>query len=471
VTDLAVRKAQLSPEQRAKVEARLRQRAEPGSPRIPARDPDRPIPLSFAQERLWRTENIPIESPLHNAPSALRIRGPLDVSRLAEALNNIVKRHESLRFVFEDGENPTQRPLPEVAVPITLLDVPVSSETEIDRTTRQLAAEQARTPFDLMSGPLLRVVVLRFAADDHALLLTLHHVVFDGWSKGVLIGELLALYQGANVAALTELRVRFGDFAAWQRSTGAAGRADVEYWLKQLSNVSRWKFPFERPRPEHPTFEGRRRWIRLSLESSESVRQLSDRTGATCFMVLLAAWTAHCARICAARELVIATLVAGRNIPETEPLIGFFVNYLPLRIDVSGGPSFRTLIDRVRRVCLEAYEHQDAPFQTIFDRLGLTGKNWNDPLFGTSFTLHNEPMPAIRLPGFEIQLVEFDDQLVRLDLEFDLWWNGPRLEGFIVHRTSLFEEAQIYGLLEEYEALLLKLGRDPESRAVPGFTD
>lgn len=467
--DPGARKAQLSPEQRARVEARLRQNASAGTPRIPLRELGQAVPLSFAQERMWKWERIPITSPLHNAPSALRLRGELDIPRLEWSLNQIVRRHEPLRFVFEgDAGTPLQRPLHHMTIPIVIREIHGANEEERAAKTRESAAEEARTPFDLSRGPLLRAAVLRFAPDDHALLLTLHHLVFDGWSKGVLIRELLAFYRGARDSTLPELPIQFGDFAVWQRSTRGVdeGTSDIGYWKGQLANASTWDFPFQRARPERQTFDGHRRWIRLSPELSVQVRAAAEREGATTFMALLAAWAAHCARVTGQQDLVIGSLVAGRTVPETELLIGFFVNYLPLRIDCSGGPSFRALLGRVRRVCLDGYEHQDAPFQTLVEQLATGGDPSRHPVFSTTFTLHNGPMPAIQVPGLHVELIEFDDRLIRLDLEFDLWWSGDRLEGFIVHNTALFDDADIRALTAGYEDLLGRFTRDPESPAI-----
>jgi non-ribosomal peptide synthetase component F len=242
----------------------------------------------------------------------------------------------------------------------------------------------------------------------------------------------------------------------------------VEYWVKQLANAPAWDFPFQRSRPAAPQFEGCRRWIRFTPELSSQVRETADRAGATPFMVLLAAWAAQCARLTGVRDVVIGSLVAGRTLPETERLIGFFVNYLPLRIDCSGNPSFRALMERVRRVCLDGYEHQDAPFQAIVDRLGIARDPARHPVFSTSFTLHNGPMPAISVQGLLVEMVEFDDRLIRLDLEFDVWWSGERIEGFVVHNTALFDEDQIVTLIDDYQKLLKSLTANPDAAALAG---
>lgn len=450
----------LSAAQRAAIDARIRNAVGRMATQIPRRAPDLRVPLSFAQERMWRWTRIPITSPIHNAPSALRIRGNLSVSNLERALNQIVSRHEALRHSFRvDAEGPYQFVRGDGTIRIRVVELPGLTDDQREATTREQAREQARLSFDIEKGPLIRALVLRFAGDDHALMLTTHHIIFDGWSKGVMLAEVQQIYSALSEGRSWQpppLPIQFGDFAHWQQQSlpREALASHLDYWTQRLAGYCDFQLPLDFPRPTSQTFTGRRRWLRFPTALSSQLQALAAREGVSLFVVLLTAWASLLAQRTGRAEVLLGTLVAGRTLPETEPLIGFFVNYLPLRLQVGSANSWRELLPRIQTTCVEAYEHQDAPFHLIVESLGIRNEPAYHPIFQLSFTLHNGPMTMIRLPGLQTELVEFDDEYCRLDLEFDLWWREGAIEGFTVHNPDLFDDGSVRDLTCEYERLL-----------------
>lgn len=460
--NLELRRSKLTLEQRELLEKRLRGMKDDTRRSIPRRPQGSRIPLTFAQERMWNSHRVPISSAIHNAPSALRVRGRLDTDALEQALNQIIQRHESLRHVFPREGVPEQLVQEEARIQLPVKVFPNLDESARQALTVAAAGEEARRPFDLAAAPLLRAFVIRFDDDDHAIFLTLHHVVFDGWSKGVLIRELLTLYQAAvagHNADLPALGIQYADFAIWQRNAYSCGTLapHLRYWKEELAGARNFELPPDYPRPALRSFDGSRRWLRFQPELSGAINNLAETYGVTLFIVTIAAWVELLRRCTGETDILIGSAVAGRTHTETEPLIGFFVNYLPLRFRLSGCRSFQDLIANCSRVCLNAYDHQDAPLQTIVQEIGIVPDESRHPLFQTAFTFHNTFIPSIRLPGLESTLIEFDDHLIRLDLEMDLWWREDALEGFIVHNTALYKEETIGRLIADYENLLGEL--------------
>ena len=355
--------------------------------------------MSFAQRRSWFSNQLQPENPFYNCPLALRLRGRVEVWALERGVAEIVRRHEVLRtrIVSVDGK-PEQ--VIEEEIKIRLAVEEVSGQEEAERVCR----EEALRPFDLSRGPLLRVRLLRVADDEHVLLMTMHHIVSDGWSWGVFLGELGRLYEGGTWSGggeVAEPAIQYGDFAEWQREwlQGEVLDEQLKYWREQLQGMEMLQLPTDRVRPAEQSYRGGERVVVLSRELSSGLKKLSQREGATLFMVALAGFQALLKRYTRQEEISVATAIANRNREETEGLIGFFVNTLVMRTDVSGEPSFGELVRRVKAVALGAYGHQDLPFEKLVEEIQPErSMSWN-PLVQVMFVVQNAPIPEIRSPG------------------------------------------------------------------------
>ncbi|MDK0524160.1 non-ribosomal peptide synthetase [Streptomyces sp. ML-6] len=351
---------------------------------------DRPLPLSFAQQRLWVLDRLLGESPVYTAPLAHRMRGPLSVPALRAAFTDVVARHEALRTRFTThGTEPGQ--VIDEPAPVPLAVVDLTGHPAAEAEARALARAEAARPFDLESGPLLRTTVLVLAPDDHVLLLSMHHIVVDSWSLGVLFRELRTAYEArlaGRPCELPELRVQYADFAAWQRSAATRERfaADLEHWVATLRGAPQIvTLPQDRPRPVVPTYKGAEHLFTVPADTSAALRGLAVAEQATLFMVLLAVLDALLARYTGEEDVVVGSPVAGRDLAELEPLIGFFINSVNLRTDLSGDPTFRELIGRVRRTALDAFDHQQLPFDVLVERLQPVRQLSVHPLHQISF--------------------------------------------------------------------------------------
>lgn len=469
-SDFALRKANLPEEKRRLLEKRLLGKAgvKGEEQAIPKRRITGPVPLSLSQERLWFSGHIKPDSPLHNAPSAIRLEGPLEVGALERALSDVVRRHEVLRTTFRviDGQ-PFQIINP--PAPITMPIVDLQEYPDRREQSGRVASEEARRSVDLSTSPCFRVSLLRLRDDEHILLFTTHHLVFDGWSKGVLIRDMVAFYQAhaaCRPAPLEELPIQYADFSIWQREslTGEARNKYIDYWGSQLEGAPLLELPPDKPRPAAPTFNGMRHWIEFPHELSNKVLSLSRTEDATLFIVLLAAFKILLNRYTRQEDITIGTHVAGRTRPALEGLIGFFVNQLPLRVRLSGKMTFRELIGSVREVSLEAYQHQDLPFEKVLEAFGIKPLSSSRTFFRVLFSFHNAPRPPLRVPELKHTVLTFDDRLVRFDLEFDLWWGSQGIEGFLVQNTDLYRASTIAKLINDYQELLGMLVIDPERR-------
>ncbi|MGH7828765.1 MAG: condensation domain-containing protein, partial [Candidatus Binatia bacterium] len=324
------------------------------------------VPLSFAQQRLWFLDQYEPGSSVYNIPSALRLKGALNVPALERSLSEIVRRHEALRTTFAviDGE-PFQVIAPALPVSLPIVDLTDRPGSEREKEAQTIAAEHAQKPFDLSQGPLLRVFLLHLGEDDHILLLTMHHIVSDGWSRGVLYRELSVLYEAytqGKPSPLAELPIQYADFAFWQRQwlQGEVLENQLLYWKKQLEGApALLNLPTDRPRPAVQSYRGGSRSIELSQELTQGLKALSAQEGVTLFMTLLAAFQTLLHRYTGQNDIVVGSPIANRNRAEIEGLIGFFVNTLVMRTDLSGNPTFKELLTRVRETTLEAYTHQD----------------------------------------------------------------------------------------------------------------
>ncbi|HEU4593896.1 MAG TPA: condensation domain-containing protein, partial [Pyrinomonadaceae bacterium] len=337
---------------------------------------DEAAPLSFAQQRLWFLDQLEPGSVAYNMPTALRLTGRLDVPTMERTFGEIVRRHEVLRTRFvEVDDSPVQviTPASEVSLPLT--DLGHLAEGEREAEAQRLTQEEARRPFDLAAGPLLRAALLRLSEEEHILLVTMHHIVSDGWSMGVLVREMTTLYSAftsGEESPLEELSIQYADYAAWQRQylSGEVLDAQLSYWRTQLGGApALLELPTDRPRPPAQTYRGARHSFTIPAELTSHLTALSQEEGCTLFMTLLAGWQALLSRYSNQEEVVVGTPIANRTRVETEGLIGFFVNTLALRTDLSGEPSFRELLGRVREVTLGAYAHQEVPFERLVEEL------------------------------------------------------------------------------------------------------
>jgi amino acid adenylation domain-containing protein len=431
------------------------------------------LPLSFAQQRLWFIDQLEPGSAAYNMPFALRLRGRFDPSLLERAVTEIVRRHETLRTVFAtvDGE-PVQvvRDAAPVALPVTDLRSLAAESREAE--VRRLARQEAVRPFDLAEGPLLRVSAVRLDDAEWAVLFTMHHIVSDGWSMGVLIREVSALYDALETgreAGLPELAVQYADFAAWQHGwlTGETLEAELGFWRDKLADAPPLlELPTDRPRPQVQDPRGASARVALSAEVSRGLRALSRREGATAFMTLLAAWQLLLSRYAGVEDVSVGTPIAGRTRLETEPLIGFFVNTLVLRVDLSGDVSFRDLLGRVRETTLGAYQHQEIPFERLVEELAPERSMAHSPLFQVMFALQNNERGGLRMGALEMEPLAGGggQEIVRFDLTLALAEDEQGFAGALSYRAELWDTGTIARLLDHFGHLLEQVATDAERR-------
>ncbi|HEY0406879.1 MAG TPA: amino acid adenylation domain-containing protein, partial [Pyrinomonadaceae bacterium] len=453
------------------VEAALR--AERGSlaPPLAPVARDRELPLSFAQQRLWFLDQLVPGNPFYNVDTTTRLDATLDIEALERSLNEIVRRHEALRTTFGmvDGQ-PAQIVAPALRLSLPVFDLSHLPAAEREREAARLAQHEAQRPFNLSAGPLVRASLLRLAAAEHLLLLTLHHIVTDGWSMGVLFEELWTLYEtysAGRESELAELPLQYADFAVWQREwlQGEVLERQLSYWKRQLADIPALQLPTDHARPAVSTYRGARMPLRFSAALTRQLKQLSRRAGTTLYMTLLAAFKALLSRYSGQTDIVVGTPVAGRDHIELERLIGFFVNTLALRTDVSGDPPFHLLVERVREVCLAAYAHQEAPFERLVEELQPERDLSRNPLFQVTFQLFS----ALDLS--EQAAAEAGEQTLQVergtaifDLAFTLWDDQEGLGGQVEYSTELFDASTIARMIEHYERLLEGAATDPERR-------
>ncbi|HKH45903.1 MAG TPA: amino acid adenylation domain-containing protein, partial [Thermoanaerobaculia bacterium] len=430
------------------------------------------VPLSFAQERLWFLSRLEPESPFYNVPAAFFLTGGLDVPALARSLAEIERRHEGLRTVFAaTPEGPVQTVTPPSAADLPVVDLSGLAELAREGEASRLAGEEARRPFDLTAAPPLRLALLRLEARRHALSITLHHIAADGWSVGIFLAELSALY-GAFVAGLPsplpELPLQPADFALWQRERlqGAALAAQLAWWRERLAGApALLELPTDRPRPAVQRFRGGEVRAALPRDLAGSLAALGRRHAATPFMTLLAGFQALLARWSGQDDVTVGSPVAGRLWPETEPLIGFFVNTLVLRARLDGGSTGEELLARVQRATVEAFAHQEIPFEKIVEELQPARSLAHAPLFQVLLSFQNAPRRAVALPGVEIAAMDLaGGGTAKFDLSLALAERDGSLAGGIEYDADLFDAATVARLLGGFEVLLRALTEDPARR-------
>ncbi len=426
-------------------------------------------PLSYAQQRLWFLARLSPANAAYHIPLALRLEGPLDVAALSRSLAEVVRRHEALRtrFVEADGAVAQLAVEPGPGL-LAVADLRAGGRTEREAELGRLAREQALRPFDLSVGLLMRAALVRLAAAEHVLLVTVHHIASDGWSLGVLVRELEALY-GAFLAGrkspLPELPVQYADYALWQREwlTGGELERQLSYWRERLAAISPLDLPTDRPRPAQLGHGGAGEPVRLGRQATERLSALCRREGATLFMALVAGWQAVLWRWSGQGEIAVGTPVANRGRVELEDLIGFFVNTLVLRTAVGGEVGFGELLVRVREVALEAYGHQEAPFERVVEAVSPERDLARSPLFQTTVTLQNAPLGELRLPGLRLSGLDLPQRTAQFELSLVVEEQGGEIVGSLVYSTELYG-ASTTGRLVEHLVRVLEQGSTAPAR-------
>jgi amino acid adenylation domain-containing protein len=446
---------------------------------IPRRVGGDPAPLSFAQESLWFLDQLQPGSSSYNIPVSLRLAGALNLAALQQSLEEIVRRHEVLRttIAVADG-TPVQLISPPRPVLLPVIDLSHLAQPERDAEVARRLSEEAQHPFDLARGPLLRARLLRLGESEHVLQVTLHHIVADGWSLGVLIREIGALYPAfcaGRPAPLPALPIQYADFALWQRQwlQGEQLERPLNYWKERLRDLTVLDLPTDRPRPIIPSYRGTTHPFELSRELSEALQALSRREGVTLFMTLMGAFQVLLARYCGHADIAVGTPVANRNRCELEGLIGSFVNAVVLRTDLSGNPSFREVLTRVREAALGAYGHQDLPFERLVTELQPVRDPGRNPLFQVMFALQNAFRQTFQLPGIRVSRVPLKVIASRFDLSVSMREMDQGLVGDLEYSTDLFDDATIHRLIGHYRRLLEAVVAEPAQKlgALPILTE
>ncbi|TCP53368.1 amino acid adenylation domain-containing protein [Tumebacillus sp. BK434] len=451
----------------AELAERLREAGAVRTDMIPSGERDGILPLSFTQQRLWFMHRLHPENPMYNMPTVLRMCGDLNLLALEAALGEIVRRHEALRTVFvQQGEEAVQvigEPKPQR---VTLLDLSRLPEPEREADAKRILHEETHRPFELSKGPLLRVILLRLSDEEHVMLLLVHHIISDGWSNGVLTRELTALYEqytGGKEAALPALPVQYADYACWQREWLLGGEItdQLGYWQEQLSGeLPVLALTTDRPRPAEFSYRGTCEPFQLSEELTAQLNRLSRQEGVTLFMTLLAAFNTLLHRYTGQDDIIVGSPIAGRSRAEIEQLIGFFVNMLPLRTDLSGDPTFRELLQRVKRVTLGAYAHQDVPFEQLVDEVKPERDLSRTPLFQACLILQNLPDQVWRLPGLTVEAQPVTSDTAKFDITFAMQEQNGRLHGVVEYNTDLFDAATIRRMTGHWSNLLESIAEE-----------
>lgn len=429
------------------------------------------LPLSYSQQRLWFLDQLDPGSFTYNLFSAYRLKGELNVAALEQSFNEILRRHEILRTVFKsEGGNPVQVVLPSLTIKIPIFD-PRATVSEQDRWTeaRRMFTEEAQRPFNLATGPLLRITLLQLAADEYVLLRAMHHIVSDGWSEGVLFRELSEIYEALSTGQpfpLPDLPTQYADYAKWQRQwfKGERLESQLSYWKEQLDNIETLQLPTDRPWQASQGRRGARRYFAFSDALTSELKELSNQHGVTLFMTLLAVFQTLLHRYSGQNDIAIGSPVAGRNCKKFEELIGFFLNTLVLRLDLSGNPTFVEAIRRVREVCLGALSHQELPFEKLVEEIHPDRTLGQNPLFQVSFAFQNTSRVLPRLSGITVEEVEVTTGIARFDLHLFMEELEGCLKGYCDYDTNLFNADTIERMIGHLKTLLRGIVENPDQR-------
>ena len=429
------------------------------------------MPLSFAQERLWFLNQLEGSSATYNMPVAVSISGNLNIKALQEALLEIVRRHEVLRTSFQTvNGRPIQVIAPEVTVNIKVVDLQELEATESETVLHKLAQQEAITPFDLEIAPLIRCSLVQLDAREYVLLLVMHHIISDGWSMGILIAELSSLYQAFSAGVpspLPELPIQYADFAIWQKQwlSGEVRETQLNYWLNQLHGAPELlQLPTDRTRPNVQTYQGARQTFAFNHELIQKLKILSSESGTTLFMTLYAAFATLLYRYSGQSDILVGTPIANRNHSEIESLIGFFVNTLVLRSKFEDNLSFPSLLSQVRETTLQAYEHQDVPFEQIVEALQPQRSLSYSPLFQVMFVWQNTPISEIKLPGVTWNNLAIESTVAKFDLTLWMTDTTNGLVGEWEYNTDLFDGSTIERMAGHFDNLLSAIVENPQQQ-------
>ena len=464
--ELSSRIAQLSPAKRALLELRLKQGSTREAQSIPPRTNHTSAEVSFAQQRLWFLDQIEENRALYNVPRAMRLSGALDIPALQRTLNELVSRHEPFRTYFASVDGTLRQIISEKAeLPLTRIDL---SEDRADRAT-EIIREESLRPFDLAHGPIIRATLLRLGEHEHILLLCTHHIVSDAWSAGILFRELEALYNAFSTgkpSPLAPLPIQYADYAEWQRNwlQGEVLESQLSYWKNQLQDVTGiLDLPTDRPRAAGQLSRGAYKVHTLSHDLSSRLAELSKREGATLFMTLLAAFQTLLWRYSNQDDIVVGSPIAGRNRVEIEDLIGFFINTLVLRANLSGNPTFKALLDQVKGTAVGAYAHQDLPFEKLVEELQPQRDLNRNPLFQVMFQFQNTAPPQPNLNGLSTTRVKLPTETAKFDLLLLVREQDDALLCVLEYNSDLFEGETIERMLSNYATLLESIVTNPDA--------
>src|SRR5947208_2632751 len=414
------------------------------------------FPVSSGQQRLWFLEQFQPGSPLYNIPIAARLEGPLDAAVLEQAVNQIIRRHEILRTRFDlhNGE-PVQIVAPALTLKLPVVDLRSQPQNGRETEARRLSAEEARLPFDLKRLPLLRVKLLRLAANEHIFVLIVHHIIFDGWSLTLFFRELATITErlrAGNPAQLPDPPIQYADFAVWQRERLKFVGPELAWWKKRLSGgLPTLELPTDRPRPAVQTYRGAVESLALPGSLHAALQSLSRQTSATLFMTLLAAFQALLQRYTGQEDVLVGSPAAGRNPTETEQVIGLFINTLVMRGDLAGNPTLRQLLDRVRAAAVDAYAN-DVPFEKLVEELQPERSLSHPPLFQAMFALERAPLESVTWPGFKLTQLELDSGTAKFDLTLYMVEGAGGLTARMEYNTDLFDPATIQRMLTHFKS-------------------
>jgi len=467
------KRSRLSPAKLALLEKRLRGEADDDSfrRRIPRRQQEKALPLSFAQQRLWFLDQLEPGSAAYNISTAFRHNGALDLVALNRAINVVVSRHEILRTSFSTADREPVQVIDETLIcDLPFVDVRDLPADNRQAEVRRLATENARRPFDLAKAPLFRLCLVRLGETEHILLLTIHHIVSDAWSLDIFFREMTeayASYPSNHDSVFAELPVQYADFSIWQRDWAAQGGLEQQlaYWRKQLAETPEaLDLPIDRPRPHQLSFAGAQQTAAFPRDLIEGLRELSQQENVTLFMLLLAAFNALLAHYSGQDDILVGAPIAGRNRVETESLIGLFVNTIVLRTDVSGNPTFRELLRQAKENTLAAYANQDVPFEKLVEEMQPARGVGHSPFFQVMLDFENAIKTGAPRAGWQIEDLEPDRGTARADLLLFLTEEENSLSCLVEYSTDLFEPATIQRLLRHFEVLLAGAVRNPDRR-------
>ncbi|MDX6695902.1 MAG: hypothetical protein QOF02_3505, partial [Blastocatellia bacterium] len=469
---LSKRLADLTPEQLAYLSRQLKEKgkANQSKQQIPRRAAADNSPLSYAQQRLWFIHQLDPSSPAYNVPLAVRLTGRLNLHAFQQALTEVVRRHESLRTRFRLYTNePVQEILPSPETwPLPLIDLSAISSDKREAQARRLIEAEARRPFDLAQGPVMRTHLLRLSTEQHIVLLNMHHIVSDGWSLQVLFQEVVNLYAAFSAGSqspLAELAVQYADYAEWQRGwlSGEALDEQLNWWTEQLRDAPPvLELPTNYVRPRQPTFQGAIEEVGIREEVVRKLRDVSRREGATLFMLLLAAWELLLWKYSGQEDVLIGTPVAGRQQLESEKLIGFFVNTLVVRGRLKDELSFRELLQQTRETVLDAHKHQDLPLEKLVETLPLERSMSHDPLFQVMFGFEQEMRDAPLMPGLKFDFMGAETKIAKFSLTLTLSETRNGIGGALEYATDLFDAATVRRLARQFETLLEAIAAAPD---------